>query len=519
MFDEWVVAATHAHGGAAVGAWARVEAAASARRLAAMVAMLDTQHAADGSAEREQWCIDNWGAVSAAIGAAQNITAGAASHQLLVAVALRDRLPTVAALFADGLVSYRVVAAITSRTMLIKDPDALHHVDTELASALRTWEPMSADKTTAAIDVFIDRHDPQAVRRTQNRARTRSLDIHFDDADALASVCGALLPADAKAFDTRLDTLADTVCANDPRTRDQRRADSVGAMAFSADRLGCRCGQPDCHAAPPPTTPAVIYVITHDDTLTDDTEAAHAQDAALDGNPPPHPPGKPLREQTLTEALHDPDPGEPAATRPGMLIGGPVLPGPITRRIALHAAIRKIVHPGDSPPEPRHTPSRRLADFVRCRDLTCRFPGCEEPATSCDIDHTIPYPAGPTQASNLKTLCRKHHLLKTFWGGDGGWHDRQSPDGTITWTAPDGQTYTTQPGSHLLFPSLCAPTAPIAATDVTATPHHATGSTTGLAMPRRATTRTKDRARRIDDERRANEEQANREAAQTVPPF
>ena len=53
--------------------------------------------------------------------------------------------------------------------------------------------------------------------------------------------------------------------------------------------------------------------------------------------------------------------------------------------------------------------------------MTCRFPGCDEPAHHCDIDHTIAYPAGPTQASNLKCLCRKHHLLKTF----GGWHDQQ----------------------------------------------------------------------------------------------
>ena len=77
-------------------------------------------------------------------------------------------------------------------------------------------------------------------------------------------------------------------------------------------------------------------------------------------------------------------------------------------------------------------PSRKLADFVRCRDLTCRFPGCDEPAYRCDLDHTIAYPVGPTCASNLGCLCRKHHLLKTFWC----WLARQLPDGTIIWTSP-----------------------------------------------------------------------------------
>jgi len=40
----------------------------------------------------------------------------------------------------------------------------------------------------------------------------------------------------------------------------------------------------------------------------------------------------------------------------------------------------------------------------------------------------VPYPLGPTHPSNLKCLCRKHHLVKTFWG----WRDQQLPDGTVT---------------------------------------------------------------------------------------
>lgn len=59
-----------------------------------------------------------------------------------------------------------------------------------------------------------------------------------------------------------------------------------------------------------------------------------------------------------------------------------------------------------------YTPSKALADFVRCRDLSCRFPGCDKPASACDIDHTIAYgDGGPTQASKLKLLCRKHHRM------------------------------------------------------------------------------------------------------------
>ena len=61
--------------------------------------------------------------------------------------------------------------------------------------------------------------------------------------------------------------------------------------------------------------------------------------------------------------------------------------------------------------EPRYRPSAALAELVRCRDLTCRFPGCDAPAQVCDIDHTIPHPLGPTHpfehqaASAGPTVC------------------------------------------------------------------------------------------------------------------
>jgi hypothetical protein len=54
-------------------------------------------------------------------------------------------------------------------------------------------------------------------------------------------------------------------------------------------------------------------------------------------------------------------------------------------------------------------PSKKLAEFVRCRDLTCRWPGCDRPAFDCDIDHTVPYAdGGPTHASILNCYCRTH---------------------------------------------------------------------------------------------------------------
>ena len=86
MFDL-VDAAAGTSGATATLAWARVENAACARRLAGMLTMLDALHAADGSANRDQWYLDNWGAACAEIGATQQLTPGVASHLLLIGTA------------------------------------------------------------------------------------------------------------------------------------------------------------------------------------------------------------------------------------------------------------------------------------------------------------------------------------------------------------------------------------------------------------------------------------------------
>jgi hypothetical protein len=114
----------------------------------------------------------------------------------------------------------------------------------------------------------------------------------------------------------------------------------------------------------------------------------------------------------------------------------------------------------------------------------------------------VPYPIGPTHASNIKCYCRCHHLLKTFWCGVGGWREQQLPDGTLILTSPTEHTYTTKPGSAQLFPALSEPTATLWA------PGHEPSvwprDDRGVMMPKRRRTRAENRARRIEAERRLN---------------
>ena len=77
---------------------------------------------------------------------------------------------------------------------------------------------------------------------------------------------------------------------------------------------------------------------------------------------------------------------------PAAIIGyDGLIPAQLIAELAHTARCQPLIHPGDAPAEPGYRPSKALADFVRHRDLTCRFPNCAAPATDCDIDHTIPH--------------------------------------------------------------------------------------------------------------------------------
>ena len=493
MFDEFTDAAVVD----AIGDAARAENSACARRLAAIAELYERRviPVEDGHG-RELWRIDPWEAVAAEVGAAACITAAAAGSLLQNAICLRERLPRVGALFATGAIDYRTVKMIVARTLLALDPDVLAALDAELAEAIPGWGPLSVLKLQQAVDAAVVRHDPQARRRTESRTRGRHVDIAHDR--DISHLTGQLNSADATLPDRRLTALAHSVCDDDPRAIDQKRADAMGAMAAGRTTLACACGGPACPAdSGGDSTPSVIVHI-----VADAAAINSAQPETVHGERP---------EDNTVEFITDPErlveilretrdrdctAGPPPAS--GVVMGGSSIPAAVLADLAARgiAELRPVIHPAASPPEHGYCPSAALADFVRCRDLTCRFPGCDHPADFCDVDHTVPHArGGSTHASNVKCLCRKHHLLTTLWTG---WHDEQLPDGTVVWTSPSDRVYRTAPGSALLIPALCLPTgtpAPIVSRQAVS-PHR------GAAMPRRTRTRAADRHHRIIGERR-----------------
>ncbi len=91
--------------------------------------------------------------------------------------------------------------------------------------------------------------------------------------------------------------------------------------------------------------------------------------------------------------------------------------------------------------EEHYTPSRRLSHLIRARSATCDAPGCQAQAVNADLDHTRPWPAGPTDQCNLAPRCRTHHRAKQA----PDWTVEQIAPGVTRWTLPSGRTHVTTP--------------------------------------------------------------------------
>lgn len=436
-------------------AW-RAENQAAAAQLVAIGELF--AHRFTQCAHAEEWVIDAMEAVAAELGAALRISRALAASRLRYARAMRERLPKTGAVFANGDIDFRTFATIVYRTDLIEDPKILARVDELVAENVGRWPSMTKSRLSAQVDKIVAREDLDGVRRRTEHQADREVWIGGDH-DGLSRIEGCFVTPDAHALDQCLTALAATVCAHDPRTRDQRRADALGALAARAERLACRCGRRDCTAAGrPAAAPVVIHVI--------------AEQATLDGR------GNAPASEVNADGLITPE---------------------LLAELAPSAKLVPLVHPGYTAPEPNYRPSQALADFVKCRDLTCRWPGCDVPAIHCQLDHTIPYAdGGPTHAANLKNYCTAHHLMKTFWG----WSEKQLADGTLILTSPAGDTHVTTPGSALLFPSLCRAVGGMPCPEVQL-PNDYCADRSAM-MPKRRRTRAQDRKQRIKTERKHN---------------
>lgn len=92
----------------------------------------------------------------------------------------------------------------------------------------------------------------------------------------------------------------------------------------------------------------------------------------------------------------------------------------------------------------KYRPSKALRDLLRNRDVVCRFPGCNRPAETSEIDHIDAWGnGGHTTRSNTHLLCKRHQMFKHVMG----WQATYLPDGSVNWRSPNGVMCVELPGS------------------------------------------------------------------------
>ena len=310
-------------------------------------------------------------------------------------------------------------------------------VSARLASGRRPYHSGEVNRVARAARLRVC---PEADREARISAFTARRVTVTPTGRGMATLFADLAEVDAHRIHRKLTAVATGLHADAPqdgRTRDQLRADVLVDLLLGS--------QPGAMSA---TAEAAI-----DATQAGDTGPVGAGPGNLDA-----PATRPeiqviVTLETLLSLAQDP------ATVTGL---GPV-PAEVGRALASDGRWRAWVtdaagavtatgHRG-------YVPNAALARFVRAREVHCRFPGCRQPATRCDLDHALPWPRGATSPENLGPLCRRHHNLKTHtpWNLDVG-EPETGPPGTPTasagwrWRTPAGLTVVDGPGVALDSP-------------------------------------------------------------------
>jgi hypothetical protein len=276
------------------------------------------------------------------------------------------------------------------------------------------------DRVAAALiavdEAAADRRRRQAERGADVRVRPTS--------DGMAQLVAEMPAPVAVACREAVDTYARMAKADgDVRPVGQLRAEIMADLIL---RPWDTCREPDTAHV---TVLAPLPVLGDGPAGGGGFGVPMAQDAAsVDGSPIT---AGQLRE--LLEQLDALGPGglrAPAGGSLGMDLLDPVLDRP--------------------PPVDRYEPTPAQRRFVQARDRTCRHPGCRRPARWTDADHVHAYAeGGETACTNLCSLCRRHHRLKTHAPG---WRFHMTDDGVLTVTTPSGATRTTRPPGWRLPP-------------------------------------------------------------------
>ena len=376
---------------------------------------------------------------------------GKSTAESLVALAERlvRVLPDTLAALAEGRLDLARVRALAEATVPLSDTDARAVEASVLPTAgAAPWEGPSPRSWRARVERAVVAVDVEAARRRREAAiRGRQVRAWpLGDGTGMFEVVAA--DVDVAMVDRVLTNLACDRPDVDPATGerlslDQRRTDAFVDLfrrVESGDELPRvrSCGVRE------------VGLVLHADTFFGDGPAKDA-------------PG----EMRGLGAPSPVDPRSAALMAAGDIAGGAGVrvllvdrDGVLTRTLRLPgralglregeasvsrtdfvAAVRQALHEVPVLETDGYEPTVAIDEHVRTRSTRCTAYDCARCSDRCDLDHTTPWPRGPTSARNLAPRCRRHHVVKTRRLVRVVQHD----DGTVSSTSLLGTTVTTAP--------------------------------------------------------------------------
>ncbi|GAB3135229.1 hypothetical protein GCM10027289_28560 [Tsukamurella serpentis] len=207
-------------------------------------------------------------ALGAQVATLLRVGPAAALHAIEVAVGFVERIPKVFALVGEGVLSPKAGEVALTRSRVL-DHEQVREFDDRLQERLtRDYEVLSIPALREEADLLVAGIDAEAAERRRKLAE-QDRRVTFRPEDDGMAAAFALLPAhDARELSARIDHIAETACADDPRTLMQRRADGFMQLTRGYGTLGCQCSAADCryrdarHAGEPEADGVVARFVT-----------------------------------------------------------------------------------------------------------------------------------------------------------------------------------------------------------------------------------------------------------------
>jgi Domain of unknown function (DUF222) len=407
------------------------------------------------------------------------VTRAEAGHLIDDATDLTTRLPKTLAGMAAGLIDADRAGWVAYYTRSLSPADTAR-ADEALAGDAPELRLEQLARKAAALEMKLN---PDAVKARRERARRDGQRVEARrESSGNASLSGRELDtADVLASKAYLDAIAARLHACGlSGSLDRLRALALTDLTQGRDPLSRVSLAPALPASPPPAgppgddagsprpdgpdgpgpapVPALVNLLVPAEALlglsatpaqaggwglldTDDTRALAAAAAAHpatrwcltltgpDGTALAHGCARGPRPRLLDDL----EPQPPPARLAELLRRLNITLTPVTRGTCDHADA-----------EQDYVPSRKLRHLVRAITATCDAPGCHSPAASADLDHTVPWPNGPTSQGNLAPRCRTHHRAKQA----PDWTVQQIAPGVTRWTLPSGRSHITTPTKY-----------------------------------------------------------------------